>query len=179
MIRIDRAAALKVKLLILDVDGVLTDGRLIIGRTGEEIKAFSVKDGMGIKLAQFAGIEVAFLSARSSELVLRRAEMLGVKDVRQGKERKLEVVRGMAAARGLNLDAVAYIGDDIVDLDPVAAVGLGVAVADACGDLIAVASCVTDAPGGAGAIREAVEAILKARGDWVETYRGYLSAARE
>jgi 3-deoxy-D-manno-octulosonate 8-phosphate phosphatase (KDO 8-P phosphatase) len=179
MIRIDRAAALRVKLLILDVDGVLTDGRLIIGRAGEEIKAFSVKDGIGIKLAQFAGIEVAFLSARASELVLRRAEMLGVKDVRQGKERKLEVVREMAATRGLDLGAIAYVGDDIVDLDSVAAVGLGVAVADACEDLTAVASCVTDAAGGAGAVRETVEAILKARGDWVETYRGYLAAARE
>jgi 3-deoxy-D-manno-octulosonate 8-phosphate phosphatase (KDO 8-P phosphatase) len=179
MIGIDRAAALKVKLLILDVDGVLTDGRLIIGRTGEEIKAFSVKDGIGIKLAQFAGIEVAFLSARSSELVLRRAEMLGVKDVRQGKERKLEVVREMAASRGLGLDAIAYVGDDIVDLDPVAAVGLGVAVADACADLIGVATRVTDTAGGDGAIREVVEAILKARGDWVETYRGYLAAAAE
>ncbi len=179
MISIDRAAALRIKLLVLDVDGVLTDGKLIIGRSGEEIKAFSVKDGIGIKLAQFAGIEVAFLSARSSEMVVRRAEMLGVKDVRQGKERKLEVVREMAAARGIGLDAIAYVGDDVVDLDSVAAVGFGVAVADACGDLIREASCVTDAPGGAGAIREVVEAVLKARGDWVETYRGYLEAARE
>jgi 3-deoxy-D-manno-octulosonate 8-phosphate phosphatase (KDO 8-P phosphatase) len=179
MIGIERAAAVRVKLLILDVDGVLTDGRLIIGRAGEETKAFSVKDGIGIKLAQFAGIEVAFLSARSSELVLRRAEMLGVKDVRQGKERKLEVVRDMAKSRGLSLEEVAYIGDDVVDLDSVTAVGLGVAVADACDDLLAAASRVTDAPGGAGAIRETVEAILRARGDWVETYRGYLAAARE
>lgn len=179
MIRIDRTRALAVKLLVLDVDGVLTDGRLIIGRAGEEIKAFSVKDGVGIKLAQFAGIEVAFLSARFSEAVLRRAEMLGVRDVRQGKERKLEVVREMASARGLALDEIAYVGDDVVDLEPVAAVGLGVAVADACGDLIAAASCVTEAAGGAGAVREVVEALLKARGDWVGTYRSYLAAARD
>lgn len=176
---VERALALGIKLLVLDVDGVLTDGRLILGRAGEEIKAFSVKDGVGIKVAQFAGIEVAFLSARSSEIVMRRAEMLGVREVRQGKERKLPVVREMAAARGITLDEIAYVGDDVVDLEPVAEAGLGVAVADACADLLAAADRVTDAAGGCGAVRETIEAILRARGDWTDAYRGYLAAARE
>jgi 3-deoxy-D-manno-octulosonate 8-phosphate phosphatase (KDO 8-P phosphatase) len=176
---IARERAKRIRLLVLDVDGVLTDGRLVIGRSGEETKAFSVKDGIGIKVAQFAGIEVAFLSARSSELVLRRAEMLGVRDVRQGKERKLEIVRSMAAERGIGLDQIAYLGDDVVDLDSIAAVGIGVAVADACSDLLEAAALVTRAPGGGGAVREVVEALLRARGDWVQSYRGYLAAAKE
>jgi len=177
--RVGLAQASRIRLLVLDVDGVLTDGRLIIGKEGEEIKAFSVKDGIGIKVAQFAGVEVAFLSARASDIVLRRAEMLGVSEVQQGKERKLEVLQDMAARRGIALDEIAYVGDDVVDLEAVGAVGLGVAVADACSDLMAVARCVTSAPGGGGAIREVVEAILRARGDWVAAYRGYLEAARE
>jgi len=175
--RVGRSQASRIRLIVLDVDGVLTDGRLIFGRNGEETKAFSVRDGIGIKLAQFGGIEVAFLSARTSDLVMRRAEALGVKDVQLGKERKLEALTQMAARRGLALDEIAYVGDDIVDIEPVSAVGVGVAVGDACDDLKEVAGWITAAPGGCGAVRETIEAILRARGDWVAVYRGYLAAA--
>lgn len=176
MLEVARPLAEKIKLLILDVDGVLTDGHLVLSREGEELKSFSVRDGIGIKLAQFARIEVAFLSARVSEIVRRRAEMLGVAEVRQGEERKLGVVKEMAARRGIGLDEIAYLGDDVVDLESIRAVGLGAAVSDACGDLLATARFVTETRGGEGAVREVVEAILKSRGDWHDVVRGYLAS---
>lgn len=174
MIRIDRELAERIRLLVLDVDGVLTNAQLVLGISGEEIKAFSVRDGIGIKLAQSAGIEVAFLSARESSIVARRAEMLGVTEVHQGKSRKLDVVREIGARHGAGLENVAYVGDDVVDLDPVMAVGMGVAVSDACTDLRRAARFVTEATGGSGAVREVVEAILRARDVWDETVAGFL-----
>ena len=177
MITMDQDTAERVRLLILDVDGVLTNAQLVLGATGEEIKAFSVRDGIGIKLAQFAGIDVALLSARTSSIVERRAEMLGVTEVHQGKPRKLEVVREIASRLGVDLGDVAYVGDDIVDLATVEAVGVGVAVGDACQDLRDIARFVTEAHGGAGAVRETVEAILRTRGVWKETVAGFLESA--
>lgn len=172
---VDRASAEAIRVLVLDVDGVLTNAQLVLGATGEEIKAFSVRDGIGIKLAQSAGIEVAFVSARTSAIVERRAEMLGVTEVHQGKSRKLAVVREIAARYGVGLEGVAYVGDDVVDLEPVKAVRLGVAVGDACSDLLEAARLVTEAPGGSGAVRETVEAVLRARGVWDETVAGFLA----
>lgn len=177
MIKVDADTAGRIRLLVLDVDGVLTNAQLVLGVTGEEIKAFSARDGVGIKLAQRAGIEVAFLSARTSAIVEHRAEMLGVTEVHQGKSRKLEVLREMAARLGVGLDGVAYVGDDVVDLAPVEAVGMGVAVGDACRDLKEAARFVTEAEGGAGAVRETIEAILRARGLWKETVASFLESA--
>ena len=137
---------------------------VVLGADGGELMLFSARDGIGIKFAQFAGLEVVFLSARAPSIVRRRAEMLDVKDVRLGHERKLPVVEDIARSRGLDLSEVAYVGDDLVDVEPVAAVGLGVAVADACRDLKEQAPFSTESPGGGGAVREVVEALLRARG---------------
>jgi len=175
---VDRDLALRIKLLVLDVDGVLTDGHLVLGPTGEELKTFSVQDGIGIKLAQEAGIEVAFLSARTSEIVEKRAAMLAVTEVHQGERRKLPVVKEIGDRLGIDLSEIAYVGDDIVDLAPVAAVGMGVAVGDACQDLKEVASHTATLPGGGGAVRETVEAILRSRGVWKDAVRGFLESAR-
>ncbi len=177
MLSIDPALASGVRLLVLDVDGVLTTSQLVLGRDGEEIKFFSVKDGIAIRFAQHAGIEVAFLSARSSSIVETRAEMLGVTRVHQGIHAKLARVREMVAELGIGLENVAYIGDDIVDIGPLEAVGYGVAVADACSDVLARVPNVTDAKGGSGAIRETVETILKARGDWDDVVADYIAKA--
>jgi len=176
MLELDRELAAGVRLLVLDVDGVLTNAGLVLGPSGEEIKEFSVRDGIGIKIAQHAGIDVAFLSARESEIVSRRAEMLGVTEVHQGERRKLPALRRMAERRGVGLGAVAYVGDDIVDIEAVRAVGVGVAVGDACEDLLNAAAFVTAARGGAGAVRETVESILRARGDWDEIVRDFLGS---
>jgi 3-deoxy-D-manno-octulosonate 8-phosphate phosphatase (KDO 8-P phosphatase) len=173
--RVDRQTADRVRLIVVDVDGTMTDGQLVIGRSGEEIKSFSVKDGIGIKFAQEAGIGIALLSGRRSEIVERRAEMLGVTEVRLGHDLKLPVVEELAAAFGIGLDAVVYIGDDVVDLVPIREVGFGVAVADAAPDVLQAADAVTDARGGHGAVREVIEAILRARGDWDEVVTRYLA----
>ena len=176
MLAFDSDVASGIKLLILDVDGVLTNAHLVLGPSGEEIKEFSVRDGIGIKVAQFAGVEVIFLSARVSEIVERRAEMLGVREVYQGEQQKLDVVRGIAERHGVGLPAIAYVGDDLVDIASIREVGVGVAVADACADLLEWAPYVTEAPGGRGAVRETVEAILKARGDWKDVVREFLAS---
>lgn len=176
MLTIERDTAAGIRLLILDVDGVLTNAHLVLGPTGEEIKEFNVRDGIGIKVAQFAGIEVIFLSARVSEIVKRRAEMLGVTELYQGEQQKLDVVRGIAKRHGVDLTAIAYVGDDLVDMAPIQAVGLGVAVGDACVDLLQSAPHVTESLGGRGAVRETVEAILRARGDWKTVVSEFLAS---
>ncbi len=175
--RIEPEAARLIRVLVLDVDGVLTDGRIVLGASGEEMMAFSARDGIGVKMAQYAGIDVVFLSARSPSIVRERARMLGVKDLRLGFERKLPVVRQIAEDYGVGLPEIAYVGDDLVDVEPVKAVGIGVAVCDACADLLEAASHVSAACGGTGAVREVVEAILRARGDWEDTVRGYFENA--
>jgi 3-deoxy-D-manno-octulosonate 8-phosphate phosphatase (KDO 8-P phosphatase) len=175
VLTLERETAARVRLLILDVDGVLTNAHLVLGPAGEEIKEFNVRDGIGIKVAQFAGIEVIFLSARVSEIVKRRAEMLGVTELYQGEQQKLDVVRGIADRHGVQLSDIAYLGDDLVDIAPIQAVGVGVAVGDACVDLLECAPHVTQAVGGRGAVRETVEAILRARGDWKQTVSDFLA----
>ena len=176
MLAVDPALAADIRVLILDVDGVLTNAHLVLGPTGEEIKEFSVRDGIGIKVAQHAGIDVVFLSARVSEIVKRRAEMLGVSEVYQGEQQKLEVVREIAKRHGIKLTQVAYVGDDLVDMASIGAVGLGVAVGDACFDLLESAPNVTESPGGRGAVRETVEAILRARGVWRSVVDDFLAS---
>jgi 3-deoxy-D-manno-octulosonate 8-phosphate phosphatase (KDO 8-P phosphatase) len=175
MITVSPKLASSIRLIVIDVDGTMTDGSLVIGRTGEEIKSFSVRDGIGIKFAQEAGIEVALLSGRASEIVERRAEMLGITLVRLGHDLKLPVVEELAGDMGIGLDAVAYIGDDVVDLVPIREVALGIAVADAADDVCAAADVVTEERGGHGAVREAIESILRARGDWDDIVTRYLS----
>jgi 3-deoxy-D-manno-octulosonate 8-phosphate phosphatase (KDO 8-P phosphatase) len=176
MLAFDRNLAAGIRLLILDVDGVLTNAHLVLGPSGEEIKEFNVRDGIGIKVAQYAGIEVIFLSARVSEIVKRRAEMLGVTEIYQGEQQKLAVVREIAKRHGVDLSASAYVGDDLVDMAPIDAVGIGVAVGDACSDLLESAPHVAGARGGRGAVRETVEAILRSRGDWKRVVTDFLAS---
>lgn len=175
-IDIDHRAASKIKALVLDVDGVLTNAHLVLSKDGEELKEFSVRDGIGILLAQFAGLTVVFLSARRSEIVTKRAAMLGVTEVYQGEQQKLKSLERIRAKLGVELDEIAYVGDDLVDIAPVKAVGIGIAVGDACEDLKKAARHIAGAAGGRGAVRETVEAILSARGVWQDTVNGFLAS---
>jgi 3-deoxy-D-manno-octulosonate 8-phosphate phosphatase (KDO 8-P phosphatase) len=154
----------RIELLALDVDGVLTDGRLFLGDNGVEYKAFFSRDGHGIKLLMGAGVEVAVITGRSSKVVANRMSALGVKRVHQGKDRKRPVFDAMLRELGLDATRAAYVGDDLVDLPVMRACGLAVAVADADPRVRAAAHWSTTSPGGRGAVREVCELILAARG---------------
>jgi 3-deoxy-D-manno-octulosonate 8-phosphate phosphatase (KDO 8-P phosphatase) len=156
-------ALARVKLLVLDVDGVLTDGRLFYGPKGELLKAFHVRDGHGIKQVAAAGIAVAIISGRKSAAVARRAKELGIRHVTQGANDKLSALRKLAKARRVSLEECACVGDDTPDAPILAAVGVGVAVADAHQDALAVADLVTKRPGGQGAVREVCDLLIAAR----------------
>jgi len=157
------ARAARVELVVMDVDGVLTDGRIVLTSGGEEAKCFNVKDGHGIVLAMLAGLKIAWISGRFSEVTRIRAEELGITDVSQGERDKLPVLKKLAASHGASLEKVMYIGDDIVDTAAMEAVGLAVAVADACGSVIKVAHWVTRRNGGHGAVREVLDLVMRAR----------------
>lgn len=168
-----QAKARKIKLLALDVDGVLTDGRIYYGSSGEELKAFNIKDGLGIKLLQRDGIEVAIITGRQSAVVQRRAAELGVKDVIQGQENKLAGLRVLCDQKGLALQECAYMGDDLPDLAAIRAAGLGLSVADAVFTVREAADWISQAAGGEGAVREACERILEARGQLVRVQKDF------
>jgi 3-deoxy-D-manno-octulosonate 8-phosphate phosphatase (KDO 8-P phosphatase) len=159
-----QAALRRVRLLVLDVDGVLTDGRLFYGPKGESQKVFHVRDGHGIKQVAQAGITVAIISGRKSAAVLRRARDLGIRHVTQGASDKLAALRKLAKARGVTLEECVCVGDDTPDAPILEAAGLGVAVADAHEDALAVADLVTTRPGGHGAVREVCDWLIAARG---------------
>ncbi len=164
-----------IELILSDVDGVMTDGRIVVDNAGVETKRFHIRDGMGIRLWQKAGYRFGLVTARSSHIVTLRAAELGVEIVRQGVDDKMSAVRGIAESLGLALDQVSYIGDDLPDLPTVAAVGLGVAVADACAELRQAAHYVAQLPGGAGAVREAIERILRSQRRWDDVVQSYLT----
>ena len=164
-----------IRLLLLDCDGVLTDGGVTWSEDGIERKTFNIRDGLGIKLWQRAGGQVGIVTGRSSRVVEWRAGELGIDFIRQGVGDKLTVVADLLAAAGMGWEAVAYVGDDLPDLPVISRVGLGVAVADACPELRAAADLVTSLRGGRGAVRELIEQLLKARGCWddlIASYRG-------
>lgn len=155
-----------IKLLILDVDGVMTDGRIIYTDGGEEIKAFDVKDGHGVKLLMRGGVDVAILTGRESRVVLHRANDLGINMVFQGAKDKLLVFEEILKAKGLKEEEVCYLGDDLVDAQVMNRVGLSIAVSDAHDELKGCVDYVTKGRGGRGAVRETCELILKAQGKW-------------
>ena len=164
-----------IQLLVLDVDGVLTDGRITYTADGLEIKSFHVRDGSGLALWQRAGKKVAVISGRSSRAVDVRAAELGITLVRQGAADKRLALRQTLAATALRPEQVCAVGDDLLDLPLLRACGLAVVVADACDEAKAAAHYVTRTPGGHGAVREVVELILRAQGRWdslVESVRG-------
>ncbi|MCM2270720.1 MAG: HAD hydrolase family protein [Thermoanaerobaculia bacterium] len=154
------------RFLLLDVDGVLTDGRLHVSPDGELFKSFHVRDGLAIQLARAGGLEVGILSARSSEIVERRAAEVGIGEIVQGASDKGAAFRELAARRGLDAAAIAYMGDDLQDLAALAAAGLAAAPADAAAEVRAAVDYVTAARGGDGAVRELIERLLVARGSW-------------
>lgn len=169
-------AAARVRCLVLDVDGVCTDGKLYFHADGTTVKAFSSQDGLGIKTALKAGLGVGVITGRDDPGVRARMTQLGVTEYHPGHEAKLAALRGIAVRLGLDMSALAYLGDDWIDLDPMRTVGLPMAVANAAAQVKAEALYVTAAAGGAGAVREAVEFLLAARGDgknpadlWTET----------
>jgi 3-deoxy-D-manno-octulosonate 8-phosphate phosphatase (KDO 8-P phosphatase) len=159
---LQRAAG--IKLLLLDVDGVLTDGSLIYLPDGTEAKAFNSKDGLGIRLLQKAGVEVGIITARTSEVVQRRAENLGITILYQGAGAKREVYERILAEQGLSSEQVAYMGDDWLDLPVMTRVGLATTVADAVVEVVETAHYVASRPGGRGAVREVCDLIIEAQG---------------
>lgn len=167
----ERAAA--TRCIVMDVDGVLTDGRIIFATDGAELKCFDVKDGHGIVLAHRAGLETVLITGRRSAVVERRAEELGIKRVYQKVWDKVAKYEEVRAELGLEDAEVAFIGDDVVDVPLLRRVGLAIAVADAHDAAKAVAHYVTDRQGGRGAVREAIEFILKAQGRWAEAVAKY------
>jgi 3-deoxy-D-manno-octulosonate 8-phosphate phosphatase (KDO 8-P phosphatase) len=156
----------RIELLIADVDGVLTDGSIIYGDTGVEIKAFHVRDGAGLKLWQAAGKQAALISGRASRAVEVRAAEVGIEWVVQGAAEKLPAYRHVLTAAGVRPEQACYFGDDVPDLPVLAQCGLAVAVADACPEVRAAAHYVTRAAGGRGAVREVIELILRCQGKW-------------
>ncbi len=158
-----------IKLIIVDVDGVLTDGTLVVGDAGENAKRFHVHDGLGLRLAMLAGKTVALMTSAGSEAVRRRAEQLGIEHVYQYVPDKGAAYQNLRDELGLRDDEVCYIGDDLIDLPAMTRAGLAVAVADAAEEVKAAAGLVTGRPGGRGAVREAVEHILKNEGVWEDT----------
>jgi 3-deoxy-D-manno-octulosonate 8-phosphate phosphatase (KDO 8-P phosphatase) len=159
---LERAA--RVKLMIFDVDGVLTDGSLHYGADGEALKTFNVQDGLGIKLIQEAGIQTAIISARTSPQVIRRAADLGIGHLHQGGHDKLTPFNALLAKTGLAAEQVGFIGDDVVDLPILARVGFAVAVPNGRPEVLACAHHTTVAGGGRGAVREVCELLLHAQG---------------
>ncbi len=164
----------EIKLLVLDVDGVLTDGTLIVNADGSESKNFNVLDGHGIKLWKRAGLKVAFLSGRVSESTGHRARRLEVDYCLQDCRDKLPALEKLLKEANLPPQAVAYVGDDLPDLPPMGYVGFAVAVSNAVDEVKKHADFITTRPGGSGAAREVIEYILKSTGKWAKLMERYL-----
>jgi len=167
--------AADVRLLVLDVDGVLTDGSLYLGNQGEEFKAFHVRDGHGIKMLQETGIQVAIITGRSSPLVADRMRSLGVEHVYQGQEEKLPAFTQLLEALKLKPEQVACVGVDVLDLPLLLRAGLAVSVADGHPLVARHSHWCTPSPGGRGAVREVCEFIMEAQGTLDALHRSYLT----
>lgn len=167
-----KAAA--IRMVIFDVDGVLTDGSLFIGDDGQEYKAFSSKDGHGMKMLLSTGVEIAIITGRSSQVVKHRMESLGINHVYQGCAEKLPFFEALLAKTGLSADQVAYVGDDVVDLPVMVRVGLAVAVQDAHYLAKRHAHWITPNPGGRGAARDLCEFIMEAQNTLQEHLAKYV-----
>ncbi len=165
-----RELASSLQILLLDVDGVLTDGGIILIGGDQEAKRFNAQDGMGITLAKAAGIKVAIITSRDSEVVNRRAKELALDEVIQGIKRKTDVLPHLQEKYGINAEQAAYIGDDIQDVGIMREVGIPIAVQNARPSVKQCSVYVTEALGGHGAVREAVEWLLEMRGDREQAY---------
>jgi len=154
------------KLIVFDVDGVLTDGSLIYDNHGNELKRFNIRDGFGVRAAMFSGVQVGVLTARSSAVVHRRMEELKIDHYFHGCKDKAAGIESIAQRARVSLEQTAFMGDDILDLPALKRVGYPMAVADAAIEVLEAAQFVSEAPGGRGAARQAVEHILRAQGKW-------------
>jgi 3-deoxy-D-manno-octulosonate 8-phosphate phosphatase (KDO 8-P phosphatase) len=162
-----------VRLFAMDVDGVLTDGRIVLDDQGRELKCFHVHDGQGITLAQHAGLQIAWISGRASGAVERRAAELGVPWVYQRVADKVQALQEVLHRTGLAAAEVAYMGDDLGDIPVLRRVGLPLAVANALLEVCACAAWVTRRAGGQGAVREAIDLVLRAQGRWPAVVQDY------
>ena len=162
--------------LILDVDGVMTDGKIIIDDLGNETKQVHVRDGHGLKLLMRVGIDVILITGRTSKVVEHRAQELGIQEVHQGSKDKIDVLQKIMARRDIAGEQIAYIGDDVVDIPVFRQVGFAVAVADASEDAKKAADYITVNGGGKGAVREICELILKVQGKWNDVMSRYYIA---
>jgi 3-deoxy-D-manno-octulosonate 8-phosphate phosphatase (KDO 8-P phosphatase) len=168
------ARARKVRFLVMDVDGVLTDGRMILSERGDELKAFHTRDGVAIALAKRAGWRTALVTGETSTIAKARGTKLGVDVVILGARRKAETVEALRAEYELSADAVAYIGDDLLDVPAMQRAGLAIAVADGSETVRRLAHAVTRAAGGQGAVREAIEWILRVQRRWGPVVDAYV-----
>lgn len=181
---IRRELAASIELVVLDVDGVLTDGGIYVGAAGSgesvELKRFEITDGLGVRLLQHAGIEVAIVTGRRSEAVALRGQELGIEEVHQDPgAQKLPIVSEMLARKKIDWDAVACVSDDLPDIPVMRRVALPVAVANAVPEVRAVAMWRTCRRGGEGAVREFAEVLLKARGEWNRVVDEYIGEREE
>jgi 3-deoxy-D-manno-octulosonate 8-phosphate phosphatase (KDO 8-P phosphatase) len=155
-----------VRMIVFDVDGVLTDGSLFYDNQGQEYKAFNSRDGHGIKMLRASGVQTGIITGRTSQIVLHRARNLGIEHIYQGAEDKLEALQNLLQETGLTPDQIAYMGDDVVDLPVLNRCGLAVTVPDAPDEVKARSHVVTLASAGRGAAREVCEFIMRAQGTW-------------
>ena len=168
-----KSLAKEVSLLICDVDGVLTKGEVYLDNTELELKAFNIKDGLGIKLLQQSGVEVAVITGRKSQVVERRMAELGIKHIYQGQQDKIAAFESLLDTLGLNPEQVAYVGDDLPDLPLMRRSALGIAVADAHFGVKDKADWITFNDGGFGAVRDIADLILDAKGLLENIHKGY------
>ena len=166
--------AKRIKMLILDIDGVMTDGRIIYDDKGNELKCFNVLDGMGLVLLSKAKIKVALITAKGAKSVLRRGADIGAVEIKQNAKDKLKPYRQILKKHKLNNADICFIGDDLVDLPIMRQAGLAVAVAGACSEVKKAACYITKKEGGKGAVREVIEIILRAQNKWRSVIKRYL-----
>lgn len=166
-----------IKLLAMDVDGTLTEGQMIV-LDGQQLKVFNVYDGLGTRLAINAGLKIAWVTGNASKAVTDRADSLGVTEVYQGARYKSDAIDALAARYGVEVSEIAYMGDDLNDLPAFDRAGVSIAVANAVDEVKARADIVTERGGGHGAVREVIELILKARGEWEAAVESFLAELR-
>ena len=165
--------ASRVRWILLDSDGVLTDGKLYTGANGEDFRAFDVKDGHGIRMAQQAGLSLGVISGRRCQALELRATELDLEEIHQGIHDKLSVFDEILARREIEAETVCFVGDDLIDLGPIRRAGFSAAPSDAVEEVTRSVDWVSSKPGGHGVVREIIELILKARGQWDEITRRY------
>ena len=166
----------RIKLLILDVDGVMTDGRLIIGDDGQEYKRFHARDGLGLRMLQDSGVEIAIITGRTSSVVEHRAKELKINHLYQGRREKLPAYLSLCQTLSLDAEQTAYMGDDVIDLPVLMRAGLALTVSDAHALVLQNAHWVSQKPGGSGAVREACEMIMHCQQTLEQQLQQYVNA---